>query len=386
MRIRGIPVGLSIPFDILLSGKDVIEIRPSNLKEITDLRGQKYYFISQGFIDIQVNGFAGIDFNSQNINAEDLEKVCLSLAKYGVTTFFPTIITGSRHHMLGCIKTVESATRLSSLVNEMVKGIHMEGPYISPEDGPRGAHSLKYARNPDWEEFSELEEAAQGLIKYITLAPELPGAIDFIKRAVKSGIIVGIGHCNPMPDDIERAVDSGTKISTHLGNGSHAILPRHNNYIQKQLACDNLYASIIADGHHLPDYFVKNLIRAKSAEKVIAVTDAMAAAGSPEGLYKLRDQEVEVKDRIVKLPGTPYLAGSSLTMDRAISNIAKFAQIPLKMAIEMATLNPAKLFQFKNMEEPCRKGSRADFVIFEYDGEIKVKQTIVGGELVYSSE
>jgi N-acetylglucosamine-6-phosphate deacetylase len=268
----------------------------------------------------------------------------------------------------------------------MILGIHLEGPYINPEDGPRGAHPREHVSQPNWKKFEKLLELGQGLVKMVTVAPEITGGLGFIQKASQSGLAVGIGHCNPEPDIIDRAVSAGAVISTHLGNATHQMLDRHKNYMQKQLAHDGLMASIICDGPHLPGYVVKNIVRAKGRSKIILITDATAASCAPPGRYTLGDLEVEADDsRTLHLPGTPYLAGSTLTMDRAIGNCAEFARIPLASAIKMATENPAKLFA--GISGKLEEGQRADLVLYRVTGkQINIEQVYLAGRPVYSAE
>jgi N-acetylglucosamine-6-phosphate deacetylase len=237
-------------------------------------------------------------------------------------------------------------------------------------------------RDPDWETFCRLQEAAGGHIRLVTLAPELPGALDLIERLRAAGVVVAIGHTDATEADIDAAVQAGAQLSSHLGNGAHAVLPRHRNYIQKQLATDGLLASIIVDGHHLTDYFVKNVVRCKGPERVILVTDAMAAAGAPPGMYRLGEVLAEAQpDGVVRLPGTPYLAGSALTMDRAVANVRRFAGVTLAQALAMATEHPRRLWP----EWPggLTPGAPANIVLLRDGERLEVLETIVAGETVY---
>jgi N-acetylglucosamine-6-phosphate deacetylase len=220
----------------------------------------------------------------------------------------------------------------------------------------------------------------------VTVAPEVPGGLAFIQKASQSGLMVGIGHCKPEPETVDHAVRAGAVISTHLGNGTHQMLDRHQNYLQKQLANDGLMASIICDGPHLPDYFVKNVVRAKGKSRVILISDATAASHAPAGRYSLGDLEVEAGgDGVLRLAGTPYLTGSTLTMDRAIGNCAAFAGITLASAINMATVNPAKLFE--GISGKLEKGQRADLVIFRAKRKkIHILRVYLAGRLLYSAE
>jgi len=346
--------------------------------------GSKEFYISPGFIDIQVNGFAGTDFNHPAFDGDDLVPICKSLLRTGVTRFCPTIITGSEERLSRNIRQIVQACEKHPLVRSMVLGIHLEGPYIASEDGPRGAHPKQYVTDPDWDEFERLCNLSKGLLKIVTIAPERPGAIEFIRKVSRAGLVVAIGHCAPEPAQIDAAVEAGAVLSTHLGNGAHQVLPRHANYIQKQISNDGLMASIICDGIHLPDYFVKNLIRAKGISRMILVTDAMAAAAASAGRYTLGDLEVEVgEERIVRLPGTPYFAGSALTMDEAVSNCASFAKISLTSTIQMVTVNPAKLF--KGIHGLLEPGERADLVLFSLlKKRIRVEQVFLAGKLAFS--
>ena len=339
-----------------------------------------------GFIDIQVNGFCGIDFNQPNFKGNDLVDVCRKLPETGVTAFCPTLITADYSRLARNITEVREVCRKHTLVRSMVLGIHLEGPYINPEDGPRGAHPRACVSQPDWDKFKHLLELGQGLVRMVTVAPEIPGGLTFIQKATTAGLTVGIGHCAPEPDMVDRAVSAGTRISTHLGNGTHQMLDRHKNYFQKQLAHDGLMASIICDGIHLPDYMVKNVVRAKGRSKIVLITDATAASHAGPGRYSLGDLEVEADDEgALRLAGTPYLSGSTLTMDRAIGNCAEFAGIPLAAAIKMATVNPAKLFE--GASGKLEQGRRADLVLYQAKGkQIKIEQVYLAGRLVYSAE
>ena len=342
--------------------------------------------IAPGFIDIQVNGFCGVDFNHPNFQGDDLIDVCPNLIETGVTVFCPTLITADYSRLARNITEIRKAWEKHPLVRSMVLGIHLEGPYIDPADGPRGAHPAAHVSPPDWDEFERLLKLGQGLVRLVTMAPELPGGLAFIKKASQSGLTVAIGHCNPEPDVVDQAVRAGARMSTHLGNGTHQMLDRHNNYLQKQLAHDGLMASIICDGPHLPDYFVKNVVRAKGRSKVILITDATAAAYAPPGRYSIGDREVEADDDgALRLAGTPYLTGSTLTMERAIGNCADFAGIPLASAINMATVNPARLFE--GISGKLEKGQRADLVLFRAKRkQINIEQVYLAGRLVHSAE
>jgi N-acetylglucosamine-6-phosphate deacetylase len=339
--------------------------------------------LSPGFIDIQVNGFAGVDFNHENFRPGQMEAACRAMLPTGVTGFFATLVTNSYAGLRAGVEKILEARAMSPLVAHMVKGIHIEGPHISREDGARGAHALEHVAAPNPEEFQRLHQLSQGLIKLVTLAPELPGAPEFIKCASKLGVVTALGHCAPEPEDIQEAVGQGAAMSTHLGNGAHNLLPRTANHIQVQLAQDSLMASIICDGHHLPGYFIKNLLRAKGHASTILITDATAAAAALPGIYTLGGLEVEAgTDGVLRLPGTPYLAGSTLTMDRAISNCARAGEIGLEQAVEMATAVPARLFP--GIGGSFEPGQPADFIRMAlYNEHLEVIESYIAGRLEY---
>jgi N-acetylglucosamine-6-phosphate deacetylase len=290
-----------------------------------------------GLVDIQVNGFAGIDFNTPGLSGEQIRVAISALRATGVTCFLPTLITGPLERFSSC------ARALVDLNDPAIAGIHMEGPYISPVDGPRGAHPHAHCGPASRDDFARRQEAASGRIVLVTLAPEVAGALDLIEHLVASGVRVAIGHSNAAPDAVRDAVSAGATLSTHLGNGCAATLPRHPNVLWEQLAADELWASVIVDGHHLPAATVKVITRVKTPRRCILVTDAMAAAGCPPGSYRIGDVEVEVgPDRRVSLRGTPFLAGSALTLPEAIGNTVRFTGLSVTAVVAMASTVPAE--------------------------------------------
>jgi N-acetylglucosamine-6-phosphate deacetylase len=293
-----------------------------------------------GLVDIQVNGFAGIDFNSPGLSAEQIAGALPALRATGVTRFLPTLITGSLDHFSRC------ARGLIELNDPSIAGIHLEGPYISPADGPRGAHPRAHTVPATVDDFRRRQEAADGRIVLVTLAPEVAGALALIEHLAANGIRVAIGHSEANTATIRDAISAGATMSTHLGNGCAAMLPRHPNLVWEQLASDDLFASFIVDGHHLPPATVKAMVRAKSPARTILVTDAMAAAGCAPGSYRIGALDVDVgTDRRVSLSGTPYLAGSALTMPEAIGNTVRFTGLPLSEVLAMASTVPAEYLE-----------------------------------------
>ncbi len=289
-----------------------------------------------GFFDLQVNGFAGIDFNGAGLSEPRVTEALERMRATGVTRCLPTLITSSFEQFAA------SARVLSRMSHPAIAGIHMEGPYLSPEDGPRGAHPREHVVNPSVEDFERRQDAAGGRIALVTLAPEAPGALAMVEHLAASSVRVAIGHSAATPRQIADAVQAGATLATHLGNGCAQLLPRHPNAIWELLAADGVHASLIVDGHHLPPATVKAMVRAKGTARTILVTDAIAAAGCAPGRYSIGGVSCELgADGRVSLTGTPYMAGSALTMDRAVGLASRFTGLPLDAVAPMASTNPA---------------------------------------------
>ncbi len=342
-------------------------------------------FVTPGWIDLQVNGFAGVDYNAPASSHEEIARSIRVILRTGVTRFYPTVITGSPEDMLGALDNLARAKE-ASWEGSAMEAFHVEGPYISPEDGPRGAHPARWVRPPDLEEFHRFQEAARGNIRLVTLSPEWPDATRFIEALTREGVVASIGHTRATSSEITAAVSAGATLSTHIGNGAHATLPRHPNYIWDQLAEDRLAASFIVDGIHLAPSFLKVALRAKGLERAILVTDAVMPAECPPGPYKLGEVDVELhSDGSVRLAGGTRLAGSALRMDRALENVMRTAGLSLREAIALATRNPARIGRIASRQRGLNPGERADLVRFRMDGatgEIQVLETFLAGRRV----
>lgn len=298
----------------------------------------EHEWLAPGFIDIQVNGFAGVDYNAPDTPADEIFRSLGVMVTTGVTQCLPTVITGSPENMLAALRN------LARVSDPAIAGFHVEGPHISPDDGPRGAHPWRWVRPPAVNEYRRWQEATGGRIKLVTLAPEWPESAHYIEALVRDGVAVSIGHTGATAEQIADAVNAGASLSTHLGNGAHSSLPRHPNYIWEQLAEDRLSASFIADGLHLSDTFLRVALRAKGVERSVLVTDSVMPAMCAPGNYMLGEVEVELKDdQRVVLRGGTRLAGSSLRMDAAISNIMRIAGVSVEDAVAMATVNPRRV-------------------------------------------
>ena len=325
-------------------------------------------FISPGFVDIQLNGFAGVNFSSPTLQAEGLIGVLAPLWKAGTTTFCPTLISNSHDGLLNNIRVLEEARRIDSRFAWAVPCYHLEGPYLSPLES-RGAHDPKLMRNPDWAEFTRLQAAAGGRIGIITLAPELPGALEFIHQALAANVVVAISHTEAMPERIHQAADAGASLSTHWGNGCPVQIHRHNNPLWAQLAIESLWVSLICDGFHLPPDVVKVAARMKGIDKCILTTDATHVANMPPGRYSIVGTEIELlpTGQVVTADGR-CMAGSSVTMNRCVSVFMQYAQVPLHDAIQASTENPARLLRRGEICSRIAEGGAGELGVVQLRG------------------
>lgn len=336
-------------------------------------------FVSPGWVDLQVNGFASVDYNDPNTPADEIVRSIEVQRSTGVARFYPTVITGSGEDMRGSLRNLAIARRTVSTGSAML-GFHVEGPWISPDDGPRGAHPQRHVRPPSIEEFARFQDAAEGGIRIVTLSPEHDEAPRVIEHMAANGVVVSIGHTNATSAQIADAVRAGATMSTHLGNGAHARVPRHDNYIVHQMADDRLYAGLIIDGIHLPPAFAKVALRAKGPRRSILVTDAVAPAHCEPGIYQLGEQQVELlPSRRVELTSSRRLAGSALSMDRGVENAMRFAGMTLHEATRLACSNPGAAMGLTQRTEYLTPGQAADFTLFRLeDGNLEVIRTVAG--------
>ncbi len=342
-------------------------------------------FLSPGFIDIQINGFAGVDFSSADLDVEKAIGVLPALWSTGATTICPTLITNSLPAMGKNFAILEQARAQNSDFAHAVPCYHLEGPYLSPFDS-HGAHDPKWMRHPNWEEFQELQSAAGGRIGIITIAPELPGAEEFIRKARLAGVIVALSHTDGLPEDVHRAAAAGATLNTHLGNGCPALLHRHKAPFWGQLADNRLQASLICDGFHLPPDVVKIIVAAKGIDNCILVTDAVHVALLPPGKYSLVGTDIELlpSGQVVRADRVS-MAGSALTMNRGLAVFIKFSQCGLAQAIQAATANPAKLLGRGGVCSHLAPGQPANLVLFRQETDtLKIDHVISKGRHVYS--
>lgn len=381
-RLAGTSSVLQIDYDTTIQAVDEL-IRPPETDE----------FLAPGLIDLQVNGFAGVDYNDPASSHEAIAESIRAQFRTGVTRFFPTVITGPEQRIVGALRNLTAAKqqfeRNGMPEAHAIEAFHVEGPHISPETGPRGAHPQEHVRPPDIEEFKRWQEEAEGGIRLVTLSPEWDQAPTYIEHLTRTGVVASIGHTNATRAQIQRAVDAGATMSTHLGNGAHSVLPKTENYIWEQLAQDRLAASFILDDIHIPGSFFHGAVRAKGVERAILVTDAVMPALCKPGFYRLGEVEVELRsDGSVVLRSEPRLAGSALRLDRAVGNSVRLGNISLRDALAMATVNAARAGRITGRQRGLTPGEKADLIRFRWDESrysMEVIETVVAGSSVYNS-
>jgi len=334
-----------------------------------------------GFVDLQCNGYAGVDFNRRETEPIVIAGAIRAMWEHGCTTVLPTFITAAADALDEFLDDMVKALSTDAEATHSVPCFHLEGPFISPEDGARGAHPKAHIRPVDLKLWKRLQKIAGGRIGLVTLAPEVRGAMNFITQLRTEKVLPSIGHTLADAACIHRAADAGAMMSTHLGNGCPQVLPRHTNPIFAQLGEDRLLASFIADGVHLPDEVLRALWRAKGGG--VLVTDAMAAAGAPPGLYSIGELAVKVgPDRIVRQPGSQNLAGSALTMCEAVANLVRVAHIALADAWDAASLIPWALLR----QAGAVRGPLGSTVLATWSGgELKVEAALRGAKVLWQA-
>ena len=369
-----------------------VTIRNGLISDITSAdkpSGNNLVYIAPGFFDNQVNGFAGVSFafGDSDLTPEGIEKATRELWKKGVTTYLPTLTTNSIEVLSRNFRILAQAVENKNVMGS-IPGFHLEGPYINPEDGYRGAHPKQYVKLPDWDEFMRLYEASGKNIVQVTLAPEMEGALDFITRCTQAGIVIALGHHNADMKTVTAAIDRGAKIATHLGNGAANMINRHYNPFWPQLADDRLHISIIGDGFHLLPEEIKVFHKVKGSDKTIITSDVTHYAALEPGEYKTSTGEtIELtKDGMLRLPAQNVLYGSASPITKGVGFVMKVTGCTLADAVQMASTNPARLYNLtdRGVLEP---GKRADLVLFTVeDSEVQIMKTWVNGNLVYEKE
>ncbi|MCC6704831.1 MAG: N-acetylglucosamine-6-phosphate deacetylase [Thermomicrobiales bacterium] len=369
------------PIELRFDGPGVVPVTP-----IPD--DDSLPWIGPGLVDLQVNGYGGIDLNAPDLTVERVIGLTHALLAIGVTAYLPTLVTDSPEAIEQRLNVIARAIESDSLTASVVAGIHLEGPFISPEDGARGAHPLAAVRGPDWGLFERWQSAAGGRIRIVTLSPEWPEAPALIAQLRAAGVIAAIGHTAATSDQIQVAIEAGATMSTHLGNAAHPVLPRHPNYIWEQLAADELTASFIGDGFHLPRSVMKTIMRMKG-DAAVLVSDSVALAGMPPGEYDtpIGAKVVLTEEGRLHLQADPrLLAGSAQPLIAGIGNLVRSGLATLADAWAMASVRPVRLLGPK-AENGLAVGAPADIVQFRTDEHhaITIEAVWKHGELVVNA-
>ncbi|MBC7705643.1 MAG: amidohydrolase family protein [Rhodoferax sp.] len=357
----------------------VVELQGGLIHAVGPAPHDETGWLSAGLIDLQVNGFAGHDLNGGSLTVQTVHDLALAMLACGVTTFLPTLITASEARLTQALAVLARARRALPLVARMVPYVHVEGPAIAPEDGPRGAHPAAHVRAPDLQEFHRWQAASDGLVGMVTVSPHWPQAPTYIAALVAAGVHVALGHTDASAAQITAAVDAGARLSTHLGNGLHAQINRRRSPLWSQLVEDRLCASYIADGHHLSDQVLKVMLRAKGLERSLIVSDATAIGGLPPGRYDASiggAVSLSADGRLSPNDGSgEYLAGAALPLFSGVATLMRQAGLGLGDALMLATRNPGRWVGGRGVLAP---GQRADLVRFEFAPDLPGAPRVTG--------
>lgn len=318
-------------------------------------------WLAPGLVDLQVNGFARHDVNAEDVTPQTVADLVRALWGVGVTTVLPTVVTAAEDRITRAVRVIGQARDADAAVHHAIPYVHVEGPFISGQDGPRGVHGPAHIRPASMAELRRWGD----LVGMVTVSPHDDAAIDFIRAATTAGVRCAIGHTHADSGQVTWAADAGAELSSHLGNGAHAVLPRHPNYLWAQLAEDRLTAGFIADGHHLPADTFTAMLRAKGLERAHLVSDSTALAGQPPGRYRTPvGGEVELSpEGRLSYVGTPYLAGAARTLADGVATAIAMAGLPLAAALRLATANPGR---FTGGRGTLRPGVAADLITFAW--------------------
>jgi N-acetylglucosamine-6-phosphate deacetylase len=369
---------------VRLTGKDPatgrtlrVTVEDGRIGELRAVPGPAALWLAPGLVDLQVNGFAGHDVNAENVDEAAVAALVRSVHVAGVTTVVPTIVTAPEERIRAALAAIARARAADPLVAHAVPYAHVEGPFLSAEDGPRGVHDPRYIRPADIEELRRWGD----LVGMVTVSPHDDAAIAFIARATRMGVRCAIGHTHATPEQITRAIDAGAGLATHLGNGAHAMLPRHPNHLWTQLADDRLYAGFIADGHHLPADTFRVMLRAKGIERAHLVSDSTALGGMPPGRYTTPvggQVELSATGRLSYV-GTPFLAGASRSLADGVATAISMAGLTLSTGLRLASANPGRFAGGRGLLRP---GEPADLILFGWqpgDTTLDVRTVLVAG-------
>lgn len=342
-------------------------------------------YLSAGLVDLQINGYSHHDLNDGAVTPERVLALTEVMLSLGTTTYLPTLVTASEINITLGLKAIREARERYPVVKRAVPFVHVEGPFIAAQDGPRGAHPAAHVRDADIAEYERWQAASGGLVGLLTLSPHSDASIELVRHAAGQGVHVALGHTDATPEQIHAAAAAGATLSTHLGNGASAMLPRHPNVIWAQLADDRLTATLIGDSHHLPADTLSVMLRAKGLERALLVSDVTAPGGLEPGIYHQTiggRVELQANGRL-GTPGTPYLAGAALPLGDCVARTVGMTGLSLSQVLGLATRNPGR---FAGGRGKLEVGAVADLIQFEWAPgaeRLDVAATYQAGERVW---
>jgi N-acetylglucosamine-6-phosphate deacetylase len=370
------------------TGKPIlIEVENGLIRNVLESHSEGFSskdpYVAPGLIDSQVNGYHGVDFAAERLSVDGIKRAAAGLWKDGVTTFVPTLVTASHDDLIRNFRVLAQAAE-DPFFKGSIAGFHLEGPYLSPEPGYYGCHPVQHLRKPSWKEFRQYQEAAGGKIIEVTVAPELDGALEFIKSCSENGIVTSIGHTNATAEQISLAVENGARLSTHLGNGCANLIHRHRNPLWPQLANELLTPSLIADGHHLSPEEIRVFYKIKGPEALILISDVTYLIGLPPGDYMYLGGKVTVTDEgLVMNPELNCLAGASLPLLKGVENVMNYTGCSLGVAANLAGRNVARVLAIDDRGNLAR-GKRADLILLlKREGRLCLQKTYLRGVPVH---
>lgn len=374
------------PFETLDKGMVVVRegriafVAPFNRRrlpegaKVIDASGK---IVLPGFVDVHVHGARGYDVMDGTYDA--IDRISRFLARTGVTAFLPTTVSAPQERMLASARAVRESTE-RGVGGARPLGLHMEGPYINPER--RGAQNVEHIRPPSIEEVQEVLRACGDRLRMVTLAPEMSGAMALISFLKERGIIPSMGHTNATFREAMAGFQKGVRHAAHVFNAMRGFHHREPGALGAILIRDDVTVELIADWVHVHPVSIRLLLRLKGSDRVVLITDSIRAAGMPDGTYELGGLEVIVRDGICRLK-TGSLAGSTLTLNKAVGNVTKRLGLPLSESVKMATVNPARLLEIDDRKGSLEPGKDADIVVADRD--MNISMTIVQGRIAFSS-
>jgi N-acetylglucosamine-6-phosphate deacetylase len=378
IRLRGVVNAVGSPADVLIRDGRIVAIEPAG-EGRADAGGVDRFLLSP-LLDLQHNGCLGRAFNNPAVTVDELRRRRAFLLEHGTAYLLPTLITAPLERMTAALANLAAARRADPDLAAAFCGFHIEGPWLSAADGYRGAHNREWMRDPTWDDFAGMQEAAEGLIRIVTLAPERAGALGFIERLAEAGVTVSLAHCNPDDATVRAAVAAGARMVTHLGNGMASTIHRHNNPLWSYLAQERLSCGLIADGFHVPDPLLRTALRAKGRQAFL-VSDASDLSGLPPGEYPYEYQQlvIEPSGRL-GVKGTEYLAGAWFQLDHGVARAVSALGLSRCDAWRAASAEPARIMGLA-CGEPLRLGGPADVVVARWADELRIERVYLGGRL-----